>query len=986
MDDFFTPVSQTYLKPRASESPFGLSISPGPGKDIVKPKNAGSDESALEQLKGQPDYDTLISALKSASHNNKTSDPTPESAQLIQVLVSEIIPNYWPVLRDGEPEDLSLLLRCIRNVTGVNALVARIKAMIQEFKADGQTTKRPDLTLGLDILLQVCTALLEGDDQLMTLWSSSRSHLVDPTKRKAMAHELITLFGGGKIISAAAEAQAIAQKDRSVKDDRWISDGLLYSKWLGKNIATWVSDGASADEEKLCSDLFVRGLRLGYSEHLIKILIEDLLLGLDNRTAAFVRLFGHLSQLEQKRLLYAVIKYLADSHLNKLGSSESPEASQKVSAAAGILEKLVASSESRKNHLVLWLTNSTGAGLGEAIGIRRAIVAVLGKDKECISQVLEKSLSQFGDQLYIKHSPVLQQEAHAQVLLLSAGYVHRASAVKLKMIMRSGSYLQTISNRLSSTQAKARLLGMAIGEALSSLSDTNQAKLDFKTDEMDTEEAKWYKELPTIVDEVGPIEPLVVTSPPKARKPPAKPTPAKPTPRRAVPPRTTGFVIEEVEDSSESEDDDLVAYAKPDDDAEDSDEDATLVRRDKAKAPVYVRDLVTYLRDEDNYDRQKLALETAPSLIRRKANFGTEVSAHAEELASKLVGLQDKFDITNFYELRLQGMIALIVAQPKTMAPWFAKTLYDGDYSVSQRASILIVLGLGARELAGFDTSEFAAAASFPSKRLPERMENLYLDEATANARQLEANSGSNLKAIPATALDSIAQELTSSFLAPLAANAADAATGPDVLKLSSFTSRLNSQGQPKSTAKPKPRVRSIPNTIASLIATNFFFPLTARLQHALRSPASHRRTAPLFQPHLLSLYLKTLALLIHSAGPSTLSLPQMTAELWDLLLGLRAQAAPDLPTTHALLIALAAMLEVNAAGATDGLRRLCADMPREIVETQDWVSAVFNGTRGDDGGQENQVKMLAAGVLITLQEAMERHRALLMGDMIGFT
>ncbi|KAM0283646.1 hypothetical protein ACHAQH_002425 [Verticillium albo-atrum] len=986
MDDFFTPVSQTYLKPRGTDPPFGLSPLSTSETETSKLKASISDKSDLEKLKNQPDYDTFISVLKSSSNSNKTSDPTPESAQLIQVLVSEIIPNYWPVLRDGDSEDLSLLLRCLRNVTGVNALVARIKALIQESKTDSQTVRRPDIALNLDILLQVLTALLDGDGQLMAVWSSSRFHLDDPMKRKAMAHELVALFAGGKIISTAAEAQAIIQKELSAKDNHWVSDGLLYSRWLGRSVAAWMSEEAPPDEEKLCAELLVRGLRLGYSEPLIKHLIEDLLLGLDAHTAAFVRLFGHLSQLEQKRTLYAIIKYLADTHLNKLGSSESPEAKQKISAAAGVIEKLVAHNDSRTNHLVLWLTNSTGAGLGDAIGIRRAVVAVVRNHKEYIGQVLEKSLGQFGDQLYIKHSPMLQQEAHAQVLLLSAGYVHRASAVKLKMIMRSSDYLQTISNRLSSTQAKARLLGMAIGEALSSLSDTNQAKLDFNTDEMDSDEAKWYKVLPTIADKVGPIDPLVVASAPKVKKTAAKPAPAKSVPRRAIPPGNTGFIIEEVGSSSENEDDDLAVYAKPEDDSEDSDEDATLVRRDKPKAPVYIRDLVTYLRDDNNYDKQKLALETSPSLIRRKANFGTEVSAHADELASQLVGLQDKFDIANFYELRLQGMIALIVAQPKTMASWFAKTLYDGDYSISQRASILIVLGLSARELAGHDTSEFAAAASFPSKRLPERMERMYLDEATANANKLEASSGSNLKAIPATALDTIAQDLTSSFLAPLAANAADAATGPDVLKLSSFTSRLNAQGQPKSTAKPKPRTRAIPNTIASLIASNFFFPLTARLQHALRSPASHRRTAPLFQPHLLSLYLKTLAVLIHAAGPSTLALPQMTAELWDLLLGLRAQAAPDLPTTHALLIALAAMFEVNAAGSSDGLRRLCADMPREIVETQDWVSAVFNGTRGDDGGQENQVKMLSAGVLITLQEAMERHRALLMGDMIGFT
>ncbi|EEY18593.1 conserved hypothetical protein [Verticillium alfalfae VaMs.102] len=805
MDDFLTPVSQTYLKPRASGSPFGLSRSPSSADEVNKLKTSSSDGTVLEKLMSQPDYDTLISALKLASRNDKTADPTSESARVIQVLVSEIIPNYWPVLRDGDAEDLSLLLRCLRNLTGANALVARVKALTQEFKAGGQSVKRPDIAMNLDILLQVFTNILDGDLQLMALWSS----------------------------------------------------------------------------------------------------------GPDASTNAFVRLFGHFSQLEQKRMLYAVVKYLADTHLNPLGSSGSPEARKKISAAAGVLGKLVTNNDSRMNHLVLWLTNSTGAGLGEAIGIRRAVVAVVGKDKECASQVLEKSLSQFGDQLYIKHSPMLQQEARKQ-----SGISH----------------------------------------------------------------------CPQWPTKSGQSEPLVSAS---AVKPESQTSSQRQLTQlldRALPPRNTGFIIEEVEDSSESEDDDLMVYNKPDDDAEDSDEDATLVRRDKPKAPVYIRDLITYLRDDNNYDKQKLALETSPSLIRRKANFGSEVSAHADELASQLVGLQDKFDIANFYELRLQSMIALIVAQPKVMAPWFAKTLYDGDYSISQRASILIVLGLSARELSGHDTSEFAAAASFPSKRLPERMERMYLEEASIHANRLEAGSGSNLKAIPATALDSIAQNLTSSFLAPLAAKAADAATGPDILKLSSFTSRLNAQGQPKSTAKPKPRLRSIPNTIASLIATNFFFPLTARLQHALRSPASHRRNAPLFQPHLLSLYLKTLAVLIHAAGPSTLVLPQMTAELWNLILGLRAQAAPDLPTTHALLIALAALFEVNAAGSSDGLRKLCADMPREIVETQEWVSGVFNGTRGDDGGQENQVKMLSAGVLITLQEAMERHRALLMGDMIGFT
>jgi telomere length regulation protein len=223
--------------------------------------------------------------------------------------------------------------------------------------------------------------------------------------------------------------------------------------------------------------------------------------------------------------------------------------------------------------------------------------------------------------------------------------------------------------------------------------------------------------------------------------------------------------------------------------------------------------------------------------------------------------------------------------------------------------------------------------------------------------------------------------------MAPLAANAADSATGPDALKLSTFKSRLEKQEQQTAPAqqkgpKGKPRVRAIPNTTAQLIATSYFFPLTARFQSAVRSTAGRARGI-IFQPFLLSLYIRTLALLLHAAGPSTLALPDMTAELWGLLLGssVQAQASGDLGVTHAVLFALLTMLEVNESR----MRDVCQAMPREVVETQEWVAQIFGGIRGDDGGgEENDVRMLAAGVLIRIREGMEKYRALLMGEMIG--
>lgn len=570
---------------------------------------------------------------------------------------------------------------------------------------------------------------------------------------------------------------------------------------------------------------------------------------------------------------------------------------------------------------------------------------------------------------------------HAQVLLLSAGYLQRLASVKLSLVVRSGSFMNMVSKRLEASQTRARLLGMIVGEALSKLAHKDDKKLNFNMEETRSDEALWYKGLVEISDVVGPVQPLASEQSPAentrpetiraSRKPKPVPTPVPSTNKAKA-------IIEEVE-SDEEEDDDIVPLAKPEDDEVDSDDDPETVRRDKPKAPVYIRNLITYLRDTEGYDHQKLALTTAPTLIRRKANFGTEVREHAEELASLLVGIQDKFDIENFYDLKLQGMIAILVAQPQSMGPWFARTFFSGDYSVAQRASVLTVLGLSAREISGYATSEYTAAASFPSQTLPEKMKRLYVEDA-ATSNQLA--SSSSLKALPPNALDTISKSLTSNFMAPLAADAADSATGPDALKLSTFKSRLDQQQN--STAhksKAKPRVRAIPNTTAQLIATSFFFPLTARFQSAARSTAGRTRGI-VFQPFLLSLYIKTLALLLHAAGPSTLSLPDMTAELWELLLGssVRAHAVGDLGVTHAVLFALLTLLEVNG----DRMRDICQGMPREVVETQEWVAQIFSGTRGEDGGEENDVKMLAAGVLIRIREGMDKHRALLMGEMIG--
>lgn len=990
MDDLLTPVSTTYLKPRNEPEPLFTEVKPASTASTQKKPPSISDKSTADEiidaLKSQPDYDTLISILnflnnpKSASSNFSFSTPSPKSASIIHLLVSEIASNYWTLLLEGDieddtkgktelPRDADLFLGCLRSLTGLNAVITQLRVLIQESRLGGKEERRADLSINTGILLSILSSILGSAQSISTIWSTSIKGISSVALQRVQCQKLVSILSNSQIVSIAAEALEVMGRDKVDDGVHWIADGLKYSTWMGNAIVSWVHSSPEPDGMAFACELFQKSLSLHHSETLIRIAINGLLLSKRNSISTFIQLA--LSQHRtSKKVFHILLQHLSQKYLNRL-SLEDTHPDDKVSAVAGLLMEVALNDETKRDVLISWCASSSGAGVGDGVGIRRAVVAALARDREAITTVLEKSIAQFGDELYIRHSAMLQQDAHTQILLLAAGYVHRVSPMKLTLLMRLGTYMNTISNRIGSTQPRAQFLGLVVGESLSALIDDKKQRLDFKMEQTETEEAQQLKNLTKVSDPVGPIDPILfdhaIETVPQKRKPSTpsealqkkakqkkKPVVSEPKPKA---------IIEEIESSEE--DDDLAPYSK-DSDPEDSDDDATLVQRNKPKPPVYIRDLISYFRDSESYDKQLLSLQTAPILIRRKANYGTEVSFHADELAGLLVGIQDKFEIENFDDLRLHSMLALVVSQPKTMAPWFARTFFEGDYSLHQRTSILVTLGLSARELAGFEVSQYQSAAAFPSKRLPEKMEQLYIGSGNDSSSLLS----SQLKALPSTALENISQSLTSSFLAPLAAEAADANTGPDILKLQSFTARY------KSKSSSKPRMRAIPNTTAALLATSFFSPLTAHFQVALRS------AKPIILNHaLLALYLQTLGVVVHAAGPSTLSLPQLTAELWDLLLGVRVHVFGDLGAMKGWLVAMASLLEVNGGD----MRRLCETQGREVIETREWVAMVFEKTRGEDGGEENEVKMLAAGVLIRLGEAIERYQALLMGDLVGF-
>jgi telomere length regulation protein len=132
-------------------------------------------------------------------------------------------------------------------------------------------------------------------------------------------------------------------------------------------------------------------------------------------------LFSNLANTEQRTLLFSILKIIAAVHLNPLNDSNPSEEETVISAAAGLINLFVGDDTKYLSYLVTWLTSANGAGLGDAIGIRRAVLAVLSSDRDTMATVFEKSLSQFGDYLYVRHTPVLQQEGMQDGILCGRG-------------------------------------------------------------------------------------------------------------------------------------------------------------------------------------------------------------------------------------------------------------------------------------------------------------------------------------------------------------------------------------------------------------------------------------------------------------------------------------------------------------------------------------------------------------------------------------
>lgn len=152
---------------------------------------------------------------------------------------------------------------------------------------------------------------------------------------------------------------------------------------------------------------------LTFAENIVENLTFTLIYPTD-RSSNLLNVLSILPDHDKRTYLTSLLRILSTQKLNTIYIPSDPDwwkhDSDLVSGAAALLQAITSQDETFREFLLEWLTSSSGGAVGESIGIRRAIIPVIAQDRLAFIQLFEKSLQQFSDKLWIKHTPVLRQE------------------------------------------------------------------------------------------------------------------------------------------------------------------------------------------------------------------------------------------------------------------------------------------------------------------------------------------------------------------------------------------------------------------------------------------------------------------------------------------------------------------------------------------------------------------------------------------------
>ncbi|KAK6366328.1 telomere binding protein [Exophiala oligosperma] len=555
-------------------------------------------------------------------------------------------------------------------------------------------------------------------------------------------------------------------------------------------------------------------------------------------------------------------------------------------------------------------------------------------------------------------------------------------AAMIKGLVENNILLQThLTHWLTSATGQYLGLGLDSRRAVIASLSTDKDKLEIVLEKsLEAFGNKLQMQHDPILQQEGSVDDLLkapenVQRPPPVQKPSSRQRPVKLAARAQPTAKITA--IEELSTDDEGDDPELRPYPRPNNDLSDSDDDPTLVNRNKPTAPVYITSLIKQINATDDVSTVELALRTAPSLIRRKAGFGDELSSNLLPLASALLNLQEGMSQQELQRFRLEALIECFVSEPVVMGPWIANMYFGGDFSLFQRGVLLTVLGLGARQIAGIDDEQDNGIApmelgekTFPSNRLPPQLESIFAPEKSP--------------------INTISTTLSRRTLQPMALTAADKLSGPDILKVRTFSSRMAVAA--KQAAKTEARSKRVPKDLHKLLAESVYLPLCSRstLLFSSLEKAPYLANSTLLHPSMVKLNIQTLTVIISTLGPNAVQLETVTRESLLLLTAIHTISVltRDPIVLPAILHLLLTVLDLNIEAGATSEERLVTDFGSMIAELSSWAATLgeqgsIPEVHGEEGlGMSMPWPVLVAGIQVKWQEVGRKFQGRMLGLM----
>jgi telomere length regulation protein len=932
----------------------------------------------IETLGTQPSEHDLKSITKQLVP--KVYTPGPDTQRILTTLLTNTLPALGPTGISPALVDLFAAL------PGLSALLFNIRNLIQYFEtkgdygsASGGTSDRGSgdnelirhykttytaasevklsIRSQLEFLLSLLSRVLRRTS-LGTVYARAGSNRVQQ-------NEISAVFAGSSLFSLVAQCRFVLNQhatlappageetSRNEPDWYWMSEKIDYGKYLARSMLS--KDFALPDL------VFYKGLRLFDST-------TDFLEWFFETPTSLKRLlkdiYPRIRPIEQKTVFtHYIIPFVEMQLLLTSGIQVSP-------AKVALLLNLFIPNNTQVKPVLSQLVTLAEAGTASQI-LQQIIVVLISLYPAVNLELFKELLDRWSMPLNIKHFSVMQQRAQTQLLILWVPYLSQSD---IQSISLSAEYLNAISNHLSAVSEQSRYFGMALAEYFSREANNGVKPIYFGVDKVP--EMAYFKELidsvnknVTKISSVGVNFDVIVDEYFKELN-------KKPSEIPGADKEEEEIDVAEAEapdsDDEDSDDDhEFQPYAFDEDDVEDSDDDPTIAKRERITAPVYIKDLLAYLNDDSNLDKVELALRTGSELIQRKAKFGRELKFHAPELATTLAGLRlisenddELEDTKSLLNLRLEMLATLVACEPFTVPPHLSTLLVTGDYSLMQRMVILSAVTLGAKYLS--EGQRTGADKVLASKRLPSALHDKF-----ANTRHNSQSRTAELEAFNMKQLQDVTLEVQRELTQTTAERAQDELIGgARVLKLSS-TLRKQRQG----TGGGVTATASTSNLYAKLAAKHFFFPL---LNQFLRLTANQRLRiasgASNYNELFLAHYIKSLALLVHYACPTSTELEEMCDELVRLVLSQRTHAtAQDSAVQEALYTVVLTVLRANSG------ERIAVRWPREVcMELRAWLEDTWETVA------DPRVRGLAASALFQIAEIGRTWERRLVGEMMA--